>query len=481
MQKRSIDRRIGLRRSFVLLLFLFLVGGTARADNPIQIENGKTGNPDWELVNPSQNQEIAGYASLTSVGRGQSITFFVNTIDPQFYLSIYRMGWYGGAGARRVFNTNLFGSRIQPDCPMDSVTGMTECAWYPSVTITIPSNPDDPTDWASGVYLAKLTAAICRKQSYIMFVVRDDVRPSDYLFQSSVTTFQAYNNWGNKSLYDFNSSPQRARKVSFNRPYADHNGTALFLVWEINMLRFLEREGYDVSYQTDIDTHSNSDLLYPHSAFLIVGHDEYWTWQMRRNIRAARDAGISLGFFSANDGYWQIRMEPSPVSGDPDRTMVCYKNADEDPYSADPNTAYLTTIQFRSPPVNSPEEDLIGVEYGSNPVDAGLVVSDPSSWAYTGTGLCMGDVIPGLVGYECDHAFTGGPFDKEVIAHSPVGYGQYSDMAVYDAPSGATVFATGTMQWSWGLDDYGNRGRTNAAAQQITRNVLMRFIGIGPY
>src|SRR5205807_1234894 len=127
-----------------------------------------------------------------------------------------------------------------------------ECRWTNPYVLAIPSTPGDPTDWASGVYLAKLTTGVSGKQSYIIFAVRDDARPSSYLFQSSVTTFQAYNSWGGKSLYDFSSTGGRAFKVSFNRPYDDGAGTGNFVNgvsgWEHNMLRFLEREGYDVAY-----------------------------------------------------------------------------------------------------------------------------------------------------------------------------------------------------------------------------------------
>src|SRR5258707_80835 len=74
-------------------------------------------------------------------------------------------------------------------------------------------------------------------------------------------------------------------------------------LWEFNMVRFLEREGYDVTYSTDLDTHENGSDLLNHKAFIIVGHDEYWSWQMRDNVEAARGMGINLGFFSANTAY----------------------------------------------------------------------------------------------------------------------------------------------------------------------------------
>jgi len=104
----------------------------------------------------------------------------------------------------------------------DPTTGIVECHWTNPYTLTIP-NSSDPTDWTSGVYVAKLTAASSGKQSYIIFVVRDDARYSDFLYQMSVSTYQAYNNWGGKSLYGWNSPSGAAVKVSFDRPYAMGN------------------------------------------------------------------------------------------------------------------------------------------------------------------------------------------------------------------------------------------------------------------
>jgi hypothetical protein len=116
--------------------------------------------------------------------------------------------------------------------------------------------------------------------------------------------------------------------------------------------------------------------------------------------------------------------------------------------------------------------------YTTNPVNADLVVSDAANWVYAGTGLQNGDHLPGLVGYEIDRMFGNAPSGTARIAHSSAG-SDFSDMTVYTAASGATVFATGSMQWSWGLDDYNapalRPSLLSAAAQQMTRNVLARF------
>ncbi|MEG4807797.1 hypothetical protein QUA82_09205 [Microcoleus sp. F8-D3] len=246
---------------------------------------------------------------MTSVNLGGKIKLFVNTKEPNYTIEIFRTGWYNRLGGRMNDPIVRKGTR-QPPPREDEASGLIECDWKDPYILRI---SDRTEDWISGIYLAKLTASRTRKQSYIIFVVRDDDRKSDILFQSSVTTDQAYNNWGYKSLYRWNSQGKQAYKVSFNRPYAMSPnrkatyglGAGEFITnfqpkrrtssagWEYNMVRWLEKEGYDVTYSTNIDTHFNSRLLLSHKAFLSVGHDEYWSRDMRENIEAAREKGVS--------------------------------------------------------------------------------------------------------------------------------------------------------------------------------------------
>jgi hypothetical protein len=487
---KKITRKDFLKQSAASLAGMTLAGNGALAfgaleDNPITRENAKQGSPEWELSNPAYNREIEGYASKTSVARGSTISFYVNTGARSYTIEIFRLGWYNGAGARRMTSpVSRVGIRQTIPKP-DAATGLIECRWTSPYTITIP-NTSDPTHWASGYYVAKLTARN-GKQCYIPFVVRDDQRTAKYLFQSSVTTYQAYNSWGGKSLYGFNSNNgARAYKVSFNRPYDSGYGTGDLVNdwsgWELNMLRFLEREGYDLTYCTNLDTHENQNLLNNRKAFLSVGHDEYWSREIRDNVETARNRGLHLGFFTANAAYWQVRFEPSPANGAANRTLVCYKEAALDPFYSDPNKRLLTTVTWRDPIVNRPEETLLGVQYEHYPVDADMVIANASHWVFANTGLSNGDKLPGLVGYEADRKFGIGPANTVVLAHSPVvseiGAG-YSDMTIYTHASGANVFATGSIQWAWGLDDYfawwSHTYLVNEAAQQITRNVLGRF------
>jgi hypothetical protein len=276
------------------------------------------------------------------------------------------------------------------------------------------------------------------------------------------------------------SGERRAVKVSFDRPYYD-NGAGQFFNWEIHLVRWLERSGYDVTYSTNLDTHEGGMRLRAHRAFLSVGHDEYWSKEMFDAVEAARDAGVSLGFLGANAAYWQVRFEPS-ASGVPNRVMVCYKDA-----GLDPVTDATATVRFRQPPVNRPEQTLIGIQYTSY-VDwyalAPYVVQNSGHPLYAGTGFHDGDAVPGLVGYEMDRTMPEYPLPanttRAVLSQSPFfdidGRPDHAESAIYRAPSGAWVFAAGTISWSWGLDDYEPR-RADARMQKLTENVFGLLLG----
>ena len=427
-----------------------------------------------QLTNPATNREIEGYASRTSINRGESIRLHVNTSEPSYTVEALRLGWYGGQGSRSMMQPVTVTGEKQED-PAIQAGGFIECDWkHPYVLQT--SNSLDPADWPSGIYVAKLTASASGKQSYIPFVVRDDTRASDILFQSSVNTYQAYNEWGGRSLY---TSP-RAVAVSFNRPYGGAFGLGDLLSYEFHMLRFLESEGYDVSYTTNVDTHSQGELLRLHKAFLSVGHDEYWTWQMRDHVETARNLKVNIGFFGANACYWQIRYEPSPVTKEPHRTIVCFKDEAQDPASHNKNTRHMTTVKFRTGIVGRPEETLIGQMWETWPVQDDMVITDATGWVFDGAGLKSGDHLPGLLGYEVDRMWDQSPKGTYRVARSPYkhyGETRYSDMTVYKAPSGATVISTGTMQWSWGLSNVQIAGLSYECdpAKQATHNILQRF------
>ena len=466
------------------------------AANPIIGENQQPGTDQWVLASPATKHEIEGYASATSVAAGGTIRLFVSTASPRYTIDVYRLGWYGGKGGRLVAQTVERPGKKQL-VPAPDPDGLVECAWTDPYELAVPSG------WVTGIYLAKLTTTDTKKQSYIPFVVRDDARAATYLVQSSVTTFQAYNNWGGKSLYDFNSTGPRASRVSFLRPYAfglnpqsaagvgagelitNLQGAAQTgpMGWEYPMVRFLEREGFDVGYATNVDLHRDPQLVGKHRVFVSMGHDEYWSSRMRDNVELARDHGTtSLAFFSGNVSYWQVRFQPSKT-GQPDSTLYCTKDAALDPLSAGAD-AHRTTVHFRDALVGRSEEGLAGVAFQDYGMNADLVVHDPSSWLFAGAGLALGAKLSGLLGYEVDGAAEPPLPGVRRVMRSPWTTLQpsngISDVTVRALPSGAETFAAGSIQYAWGLDAYRPAGVTqpnvaSPAAEAIARNVLTRF------
>ena len=133
-------------RGLAFFLAWCLAAVNACAGNPIQLENAKPGTADWQLVSPSQYREIEGYASLTSVNRGGTISLFVNTIAPSYTIDIYRVGWYGGLGGRQVLGP-ITRTGIRQDIPAPDSDGLIECNWIDPFVVTIPNNAADPLSW----------------------------------------------------------------------------------------------------------------------------------------------------------------------------------------------------------------------------------------------------------------------------------------------------------------------------------------------
>ena len=479
---RSAGARFRTLAAAALLFTLTLtIGVPTRAQttpNATQLENAKPGDPSWTLTKPGYaTGVIEGYTSSTSVNRGETVRLYVNTSEPSYTMDIYRMGYYGGAGARRMLTVTLPGTK-QPACPMDAF-GMVECNWINPYQLTIPASAD-PTDWMSGMYVARLTSGTTKTQQYVLFTVRDDTRYSDILMIQSVNTYQAYNVWGGKSLYGTiakrDDTANKAVKVSFNRPYfADSSyGSASFfdakyLGHELNMLTWLEKEGYDVSYATDVDLDDNANAMLNHKVLQLVGHSEYWSWAMRDNVDRAIQAGVNLASIAGNVSYWQIRYEPSPITGEPSRTIVGYKElVDQDPMKS---TQYATT-EWRLSPVNRSEDRMTGTMYVTQ-ARPPLCIEDESHWVLTGTALKNGQCLLNpdgstFLGYEIDNMGPATPSSFQRVGHSPAtsALANFADMGVWRAASGATIFTTGSIGWSELLPE----------TQQILRNVYRRML-----
>lgn len=451
------------------------------AHNAIVVENRNEGAPDWKLTDLAMDHEIEGYADATSVNAGQRLDLRISLSQAGTYrLEVFRLGYYRGAGARLMFRAEgLSGGPQRSPVMADPEKRLVVCPWEVSYGL------ETSAQWTTGLYLVRLTASRNGKQTLIPFVLRRDEQPADIGFQDAVNTAQAYNTYGGFCAYDATSKGGlRAFQLSFDRPYAadclgftnsDGYNSNNMLSWEYNMVRWLESQGYDVSYYTNVDVHANPTQLYGQRTFLSVGHDEYWSREQRAAVESARDNGIHLALYSANSAYWQIRFEQYG-DGEAGRTIGIYKDASGighdasvDPRSAsDPSGA---TTLFRSREVNRPENALFGVGYVSDHGDIfrgfDYVVCNSDDPCYLNTGLKDGDRLAGLVGYEWDAVMDNEatPPGLVLLSRSPTRPNpilpplpgatrpDVSHAVRYTAASGSIVFATGSIQWVWGLDD----------------------------
>ncbi len=466
-------------------------------------ENQLPGSADWRVTKPSLVGEIAGYAGQASVNRGDTLDLYVSTgkQGAKYDVDVYRMGWYGGAGARAVRSIrNIDGEdqgRWDPlrglqdcrSCKLDPSTLLLEANWKRSLQVKV------DRDWVSGYYLVKLHDDATGTESYVPFVVRDDASTAPILVQASTNTWEAYNTWGDASLYGsfgadrkYVAKTRRAYRVSYDRPYdmtirdTKNDGAGDFFSWEYNFVRWAESRGYDMTYTTDVDVSLRGAELTKRRLFVSLGHDEYWTKQQRDAVEAARDAGVNLAFLGGNEVYWQGRLDPS-TAGVAARVLTVYKDASLDPMTrTNPKEA---TILFKDPPVSRPQSMLSGLAYGSNATPDYQPWRPVSTdhWIFEGAGIVSGQSFPGIVGYEYDHMAVPDerPPGLTVVGSSPVNGFLGSDTAVssiYQAPSGATVFAAGTVAWSWGLDDFGHEDRGAFAddrLRRVTANILDRL------
>ncbi|MFV0458004.1 MAG: DUF4082 domain-containing protein [Actinomycetales bacterium] len=529
MPKRPADsedggRRRGVsRRSFLKLsgatsatTAALMVRGPLASANEISAENGLEGSASW---GSSRSATIMGFATRTSVLPGETIDFKIDTVSTDYSVRIHRLGWYGGDGARLLADVTPSATlpQAQPAPLTDAGTGLVDCGnWAVSASWTV------PTGALSGVYYAHFVRHDpedpgADESNYTLFVVRRN-GPADILVQTSDMTTQAYNFYGDQSLYFGQSmrdparpdlgSIGRAVKVSYNRPDDLRPGAENeFFSAEYPLLKFLERNGYDVAYCSGVDVHSDPTTLDGCQVFISSGHDEYVSGPQRAQVEAARDRGTHLIFMTGNEYFWKVRFEPSTDAAQvPDRTMVCYKETLENS-KTDPTGAWTGTWRdprFSSPPeAGRPENALTGQLFkailpGGSPDFAIEVPAEYAGlriWRNTAVSQLAGGQSRALaantLGYEFDEdaydnarpagsirlSSTTVPVPDYLIDYGGT-YTQSTcqhNMTMYRADSGALVWGTGTVQWSYGLDDDHGTDRgtpTDPVMQQATVNVL---------
>jgi hypothetical protein len=475
----------GITRRGILKAGAVPLAARAARHSPITLENQKPGTLAWQLKHYAfdassgsglRSPRLEGYCSEASLYPGEKIRFMVSANPAgKFTLDLYRSGYYGGKGGRHMARLGPFSGEPQP-VPLMGMERVRECAWQPAAEFEIPS------DWPSGVYLGKLALVGQPIESYVVFIVKSR-RPAELLFQCSDFTWQAYNKWpGWDSLYD-DGTPKHTNsysytgdnvRVSFDRPYAQYGqvhevaqslGSGEYLLWEHPLSFWLEQQGYDVIYCSNLDTERDPDLLRRVKVFLSVAHDEYWTRAMYDNLWSARENGLNIAFLSGNAIRRRIVTYPSSVTRTPLR-------------------AFARQGRF-------PNEHLLMGTHSFGPGYGDWVVTNEKHWLFEGTGMRNGDGFEGLVGWE----YHGKPADLpglEVVAQAPLApFSREPDggtfaAVVFPGPKNNWVFNAGTIWWPEALScppghapaasRLGRPAGPDERARKITENFLARCL-----
>lgn len=513
-----------------LLISVAIAGPCEAPENRVVEENCKPGNhsTEWD-VNGAGDPSIQGFSTDISYNAGDVAEFKIDTPSTDYRIDIFRLGYYQGLGARWIetIRPSVKLPQVQPPCETDNETYIYDCKkWGVSAAWKIPHNA------LSGVFIARLVrldgvsntwradnsqaqedarfampggASMRRPEpqphaygalgygslrnplkepraSLIYFVVRNDESRSDIVVQISDTVWQAYNHEGGTSTYgsyDLANPRPRCYKASYNRPLKTRATRSVnsYFGSEYPIDRFLEANGYDVTYISAVDTDRyGAKLLLQHKVFISQGHDEYWSQHQRDNVEAARDHGVNLVFLSGNEMYWRVRWE------DNYRTMVVYKESQSlvkiDPVATE-WTGTFRDARSINPLGPQPENAITGQIFTINawrndPLVVPGRYTRLRQWRHTSLETLKfherAVLFRGILGHEMDEDVDNGFRPAGLIHLSEtevdncmyiMDHGSTFDsgssthrLTMYRAASGAIVFGAGTVQWGWALDGF---------------------------
>lgn len=493
--------------------------------NVIWLENLKDGSnkTDWDIDGafPGGNPTVHGFATAMSVNQGGALSLKVHSPNSNWTGKVYRVGWYGGSGAREI--STISGPQTsQPTGTVDSTTGMASCAnWTANGTWNVPS------DTCPGVYFIK----IYRNDNPLLsshigpFAVRNPARVAPMRVKLSDSTWQAYNHaganpdnplagasiygTGNSSGFTFNNAT-RSKAVSYDRPLVNRAFLPQATFWngEYPFIKWAERLGYDVDYVSTIDVDTDPTILSNSQVVVSSGHDEYQSARVKSAFEDARDAGVHVMWLSANESFWRIN-PTSPGA----REYACWKDSIDG--ALNPTGVFSGTWQdtrdFND--ARRPAALLSGQRFRLNGIAAYAMKANDTHaaipfWRNTSVAeLTSGQewTSPAhLIGFEGNE-----PANASSTIESPAGLlrlseatyavaGQLSDdngafynqngnythaMTLYKAESGAFVFGAGTNQYAWALDDdhvrYPGISQVSDGLRQALTN-LLADLGIQP-
>jgi hypothetical protein len=507
--------------------------------------------------------EIWCYTDALAYPPGAMVRLCVSSTAKTYRLTVAR----DGASLQPVLEREIHDARWQDAPEQCSVLG---CGWTPSLEFRIEE------DWPSGAYRITLSAAGpsgSELRAHHLFIVRPlpGAKPQRILQIAASGTWTAYNTWGGSNHYQGITGPHRnqyATTVSLERPwcrgfivlpdeaprvplefdvppgaalryphmewafangYSNKYASAGWASYDRHFFQWAERAGFGVDLASQHELHFNPEILAGYDCVVCVGHDEYWTWEMRDAIDEYVERGGHVARFAGNF-MWQTRLERSG------KAQVCYKyraRAEDPVYrSADPSR---TTGSWEAKEIGRPGALTFGLN-ATNGLYAGwggcaprgvrgFPVYRPEHWAFAGTGLCYGDLLGAAghaFGYEVDgldYLIRGGlpepsetsgappgleilalglsslkeertdlPLDDRFLSDDDAKFvaeirlGDQSDAAVDRVKRGAgmmvnfprgrgEVFHAGSCEWVAALL------RRDPMVERVTANVLNRYLG----
>jgi hypothetical protein len=395
----------------------------------VKSENSKVGDRSWNSGVPfrlsadfsrrKNIDRVEGYFDKTSLGCGKN-TVLTLVGAKSARVEIYRMGYYNGAGARKVSSVKI------------------KSGW--SFTAS--------QSYLPGQYLFKLMNEK-RAATFVPLVISNPEIESDLTFISSVLTWQSYNQWGGSSLYKGPDGKRetRAATVSFLRPY-DGDGSGQFQYMEFPVIKAAEKLGLSINYATDFDLDANSHLLDKTKSIVLGGHSEYWTSKMRDAVEKAVDRGVNLIVLGGNTAYNRIDIQGNEITN-----IKTWRD------------------------LARPEVTLLGSQYLTLGFKRDMVI-ETNLWPFDI--LPKSAVIKGVVGYEVDTPITFNGPPVETIARSSILPNEKSVPAMatyYTRKSGAGILNMATNGWVCAMEDrcpWGHRfdKATQRQIVKVTENIL---------
>src|SRR5215831_3376637 len=393
---------------------------------------------------------IRGYPHQPSVLQGETLRLHIASDDAPFWFRIrfFRQGEH-----------LAFKAQTEPMLADARPLGAPDCDWnWPLYEYSI------PREWKSGAYIARFVpldedasdvAESGHPEAAALFVVKAREVRTKILYKLPLLTYHAYNELGDPcgSLYTGNYNKLTLHRPGggvggrpwdhyFPDPYDRSSPRQTFWHWDVPFIRWLERRGFEVDYCTDLDIHENEgNFLDRYRLLLSVGHDEYWSEAMRRNVVAfIQEVAGNVAFFSGNTCFWRVRL----VDGD--KAFMCKKENLADLWSSSDPENRLTGVGTRNG----------GAQWWGEREPIGYTVQHADHWMFEGTGLRDGDIFGAdhaLIGYECDGAsISDWPDERGFVVP------RHDD----DTPETFTILGIGRLGPEWAQDPEGFPGGRTA-------------------